>query len=153
MSSGGAKKSTAKSRPAGPESSAGGTDGGAAAASKADAPAAAGAERRQHARVQTAIPFRIVNTSGREESFRLVDLSECGARIQVRTAIPPMTRIQVALVLPGRRIGLTKDVRVETSGVVVWCHPTEDAFDTGVFFSDLTTEHRGLLRGLVHAAS
>jgi hypothetical protein len=118
----------------------------------------AGPERRRHprveaSRVETRIPFRIIDESGRDESFRLVDLSECGARIQVRTAIPPMTRIQVSLVLPGARVGRDGDARVDTSGVVVWCHPTEDTYDTGVFFPDLREEERHLLRDLVRRSS
>jgi hypothetical protein len=112
-----------------------------------------GAERRRHPRVAARVPFRIVNEAGRDEPFRLVDLSECGARIQVRTAIPPMTRIQVALVLPAARLGLEEDVRVDTAGVVVWCHPTEDTYDTGVFFPDLVEEQRRLLRDLVRSSS
>jgi hypothetical protein len=104
--------------------------------------------------VATSVPFRIVNEAGREESFDLVDLSESGARIRCSHSIPPMTRIQVALLLPGRRVGLGKDVRVDTAGVVVWCHRGSDGrYDTGVFFPDLQGEERLLLRTLVHASA
>jgi hypothetical protein len=112
-----------------------------------------GAERRQHPRVAARVPFRIVNQAGRDEAFRLVDLSECGARIQVKNAIPAMTRIQVALFLPGSRMGGDEELRVDTAGVVVWCHPTEDFYDTGVFFPDLRETERLLLRDLVRKSS
>jgi hypothetical protein len=116
---------------------------------KAVAAGKTGADRRKHPRVPapSPVPFRIIDEAGHDESFRLVDLSECGARIQVRTAIPPMTRIQVALMLHDG------GARVDTSGVVVWCHPTEDAYDTGVFFPDLGEEERRLLRDLVRRSS
>jgi hypothetical protein len=107
-------------------------------------------ERRQHRRVRAALPFRIVNEAGREEPFRLLDLSECGARIQCRHAVPPMTRIQVALVVPAPRAGREEDVRLDTTGVVVWCHSVgEGAYDTGVFFPELEAEQRDLLRAIV----
>jgi hypothetical protein len=116
-------------------------------------PARAGEDRRRHPRVAAVLPFRIVNEAGQEEPFRLLDLSESGARIQCGHAVPPMTRIQVRLVLPGRRVGLDRDVRVDTAGVIVWSHRTGDqAYDTGVFFPDLEEEQRGLLRTLVRAA-
>ena len=125
-------------------------------------------ERRRHRRIATAVPFKIVNEAGQEEPFDLVDLSESGARIRCSHAVPPMTRIQVALLLPGRKLGLAKDVRVDTSGVVVWSHrasaaerpatkasrlsASEGGYDTGVFFPDLEDEQRSLLRTLVNAA-
>jgi PilZ domain-containing protein len=112
----------------------------------------AGAERRKHPRVTASFPLKIVNEAGREEPFHLLDLSECGARIQCSHAVPPMTRIQVALQLPGKGVGLGKGVRVDTSGVIVWCHRISDGqYDTGVFFPDLEEEQRGLLRALVQA--
>lgn len=111
-----------------------------------------GAERRQHKRVTAALPLKIVNEAGKEEAFTLVDLSEAGARIQCSHAVAPMTRIQVALYLPGKGVGLEKQVRVNTAGVIVWCHRVGDGrFDTGVFFADLEEEQRGLLRALVQA--
>jgi hypothetical protein len=113
---------------------------------------AKGAERRQHKRVPAGFPLKIVNEAGQEETFRLLDLSECGARIHCAHSVPPMTRIQVALTLPGKGLGLRKDVRVDTTGVIVWCHRLNDAeYDTGVFFPDLQDEQRGMLRALVLA--
>src|SRR5439155_1604323 len=64
----------------------------------------AGSERRKHARVETKIPFRLLS-GGQEEAFDLVDLSEAGVRIRCRRSLGAMTRIQVAMVLPGKRIG------------------------------------------------
>jgi hypothetical protein len=94
-----------------------------------------------------------MDSAGHEEPFQLVDLSECGARIHCRKAVPPMTRIQVALLLPGKGVGLTQNVRVDTTGVIVWCHRTQEgSFDTGVFFPDLEDEQRGILRSLVQAS-
>ena len=96
-------------------------------------PAKDGSERRRHARVQTAVPFRLLS-SGKEEAFDLIDLSEAGVRIRCHRPLGAMTRIQVAMVLPGKRVGASSDVRFETTGVVVWSHKQESIFDTGVFF-------------------
>jgi hypothetical protein len=108
------------------------------------------AERRRHARVPGGVPFRL-RTEDHEEGFDLVDLSESGVRIRCRRAIPAMTRIQVSLVLPARRVGGAHgDVQLDTTGVVVWSHRAEgETFDTGVFFSDLDDRQRGLLRSFV----
>jgi len=111
-----------------------------------DAPA--GSERRKHARVETKIPFRLLS-GGQEEAFDLVDLSEAGVRIRCRRSLGAMTRIQVAMVLPGKRIGASSDVRFETTGVVVWSHKLETTYDTGVFFPELDDRQRGLLRTFV----
>jgi hypothetical protein len=108
------------------------------------------AERRRHDRVPTELPFRL-KADGAEEVFDLVDLSESGVRIRCRRSIPAMTRIQVSLVLPGRRVGGgAGDVRLDTTGVVVWSHRAENhTFDTGVFFAELDERQRGLLRSFV----
>lgn len=107
------------------------------------------AERRRHERVPAGLPFRL-KADGRDEAFDLVDLSESGVRIRCKRALAPMTRVQVSLVLPGQRIGASGDVRLETTGVVVWSHRSDpQAFDTGVFFSELDERQRGLLRAYV----
>jgi hypothetical protein len=108
------------------------------------------AERRRHARVTSAVPFRLL-TEGREEPFDLIDLSESGVRIRCPHAMPPMTRIRVSMVLPGQRIGAASDVRFDTTGVVVWSHRQAgaSAFDLGVFFSELDDRQRNLLRAFV----
>lgn len=109
-----------------------------------------GNERRRHPRVPAALPFRLVSESGQEESFDLVDLSESGARIQCHHAITAMTRIRVAMVIPSQHVGTEEDVRLDTTGVVVWSHPIQDGlYDTGVFFPDLEAHERGLLHAFV----
>ncbi len=109
-----------------------------------------GNERRRHPRVPAALPFRLVSEAGEEESFDLVDLSESGARIKCHHAIPAMTRIRVALVLPSQYLEADVDVRVDTTGVVVWSHPLENGlYDTGVFFSELEEDERGMLHSFV----
>ncbi len=112
-----------------------------------------GNERRRHQRVRAEVPLRLLNEQGDEEPFELVDLSESGARITCRHPINAMTRIRVAMLLPGRAVGHDGDVRLDTTGVVVWSHRAEDGrYDTGVFFSDLEDEQRGLLQAFVDAA-
>ena len=107
-----------------------------------------GAERRKHTRVQTAVPFRLV-THGKEEAFDLIDLSESGVRIRCHKPLGAMTRIQVAMVLPGKALGASADVRFETTGVVVWSHKQDSIYDTGVFFPEMDERQRGLLRTFV----
>ena len=107
-----------------------------------------GSERRKHARVPTGVALRLMS-HGKEEAFDLIDLSESGVRIRCHRALAAMTRIQVAMVLPGKRVGASSDVRFETTGVVVWSHKQESIFDTGVFFPEMDERQRGLLRTFV----
>jgi hypothetical protein len=116
-------------------------------------PAGAGAERRRHARVDVKSPgngpFRL-RADGAEQSFELMDLSESGVRIRSQSALGPMTRIHVAMMLPGARVGAASDVRFETTGVVVWSHrQSPTSFDTGVFFPELDDRQRAFLRTFV----
>jgi hypothetical protein len=111
-----------------------------------------GDERRKHPRIPTDLPFRLVDGEGREESFDLQDLSESGARIRCGHAIPAMTRVQVALILPAERVGRKDDVRVDTQGVIVWSHKSDDGrYDTGVFFPDLDMPQRRIIHTFIHA--
>lgn len=111
-------------------------------------------ERRQHPRIAADLPFRFVNEQGEEEAFDLVDLSESGARIKCARHLGAMTRVQVGMVLPGRFLGTDEDVRLETTGVVVWSHPVEGGrFDTGVFFAELDEDQRAVLRSFVQASA
>ena len=112
-----------------------------------------GHERRRHHRVSADLPFRLVNEQGDEETFDLVDLSESGARITCGHPISAMTRIRVAMVLPGRLVGQEDDVRLATTGVVVWSHRVEDdVYDTGVFFPELDPASSDLLQAYVMSA-
>jgi hypothetical protein len=112
-----------------------------------------GNERRRHPRVQAEIPFRLVGEGGKEEPFDLVDLSEAGARITCDRPITAMTRIRVAMVLPGPPLGRGEaPVTVDTTGVVVWSHRVEGGrYDTGVFFSELEDGQREILQTFVDA--
>ena len=108
-----------------------------------------GAERRRHARVPAAIPFQL-STQGQQEAFDLIDLSESGVRIRCGRSLAAMTRIQVNMTLPAKRVGAKADAKIETMGIVVWSHRLDPkAFDTGVFFSDLDDRQRGVLRAFV----
>jgi hypothetical protein len=108
-----------------------------------------GAERRAAERVPADVPFRLVS-GGKADSFDLVDLSESGVRIRCHASMAPMTKIQVAMVLPAVRVGASSDVQFQTTGVVVWSHKTgPGTFDTGVFFSEMDDRQRHLLRSFV----
>ncbi len=113
-------------------------------------------ERRQSPRV--AVPEHgsctIRDDQGAERAFDLVDLSECGARLHCGAAIGAMTRIHVAMQLPGERVGRDADAAIETVGVVVWSHRLEDdVYDTGVFFPELDEESAALLQAYVLSAA
>ncbi len=111
-------------------------------------------ERRQHPRVTASFPCALVNASGQEESFDLVDLSEAGARLTCASHIPPMTRIRVALVLPRDRVKRPQNTPLETEGVVVWSHRGDGGrYDTGVFFPALDEDQRALLRAYVFSSA
>ena len=107
-------------------------------------------ERRVHQRVAGNVPCVLRTSSGKDESFDLIDLSESGARIRCGQPLPAMTEIAVNLELPGGRVGEDGDVVLETRGVVVWSHPLGDGrFDTGVFFPELDDANRAMLRAYV----
>ena len=111
-------------------------------------------KRRKHQRVPAQGPGTLVGTDGAERSFELIDLSESGARLRCAAAIDAMTRVKVVLFLPGERLGHTEDARLETTGVVVWSHETDDAsFDTGVFFPELDDDSASMLRSFVATAA
>jgi hypothetical protein len=110
-------------------------------------------ERRKHRRVEASLSCRLVNAAGKEEGFDLLDLSESGARLQCASALAPMTRIRVVMVLPGERLKRQENVPLETEGVVVWSHRVEGgSYDTGVFFPVLDDDQRALLRAYVFSA-
>jgi len=113
-----------------------------------------GDERRRHHRVRADLPFRLVDERGKEESFDLIDLSESGARIRCAHAIGAMTRVRVNVLIPGRYVDRPEDVRLVTTGVVVWSHRGEDGrYDTGVFFSELEEGQREVLHAFVRASA
>src|SRR5688572_27522923 len=85
------------------------------------------AERRKHKRVNASFPCVLVGPDMQEEHFDLVDLSESGVRLRCARALPAMTQIQVAMTLPGGRVGRPKDARLSTRGVVVWSHKAAGA--------------------------
>ncbi len=113
-------------------------------------------ERRKHPRVPALLtgPCTIRRDDGSETAFELQDLSECGARLVCEAAIGAMTRIHVAMRLPGDRVGRDDDTTVETIGVVVWSHQTDEGgYDTGVFFPELDDDSASLLRSYVATAA
>jgi c-di-GMP-binding flagellar brake protein YcgR len=115
------------------------------------------AERRRHTRVSAPIPCRLLS-DGKEQAFDLVDLSESGVRIRCPHALPPMTRLGVSMILPGKKIGASSDLRFDTTGVVVWSHKQGGAgqamaYDVGLFFSELDDRQRNLLRAFVGSSA
>jgi PilZ domain len=120
-------------------------------------------ERRKHARVPAAFPCVMMGPDRKHESFDVLDLSESGVRMRCARSLAPMTQIQVSLELPAARTGRPRDVKLMTRGVVVWSHrearragakgePAEAAYDTGVFFPELTGEQRAMLLLFVASA-
>ncbi len=121
-------------------------------------------ERRTNQRVAAQGPCTIRDADGTERPFELIDLSESGARLRCSDPIGAMTRIHVAMNLPGPRIGQDADIQLETVGVIVWSHRTaapadapqgEDGafYDTGVFFPELSEESAALLQAYVLSAA
>ena len=75
-------------------------------------------QRRKSQRVAAQGPCTIRDPDGTEHAFELVDLSECGARLRCEVPIGAMTRIHVAMRLPGDRVGQEADASLETAGVI-----------------------------------
>lgn len=111
-----------------------------------------GAERRSHKRVPGPFPCMLLGADKKEERFEIIDLSESGVRMRCARALAPMTEVRVALQLPGPRVGLKQDARVETRGVVVWSHKGAAGYDTGVFFPEVSRDQRAMLLAYVLSA-
>lgn len=106
-------------------------------------------ERRRHPRVGGPVPCLLRDDTGVESSFELLDLSESGVRLRSARSLAAMTQVGIELVLPARRLGSPKDIRLVTRGVVVWCHEVKPGtFDTGVFFPQLADTDRRTLKAL-----
>ncbi|MFM8385855.1 MAG: PilZ domain-containing protein [Planctomycetia bacterium] len=113
------------------------------------------AERRKHRRVHASLPCLMRGPDRRHEPFDLLDLSESGLRMRCARPLAPMTQVEVDIELPAARIGRDKDVLLRLRGVVVWSRRSPapagaqtvpvQAWDTGVFFPELTRDQVALL--------
>jgi len=94
-------------------------------------------ERRQHPRIQQALPLRIA-ADGYQFVTNTENVSCVGAYCHLDKYIPPFTKIAVKIILPVKVSDRTKDMNVECNGVVV---RTDDekkgGFNIAVFFNEI----------------
>lgn len=89
-------------------------------------------ERRSHPRLITALPLRI-KTAEFDITTSTRDISCVGAYCQIDKYLPPMTKLDIAMVLNNQPAG----VRVKCKGVVVRSEPNENKFNIAIFFNDI----------------
>ena len=105
------------------------------------------AERRRSPRVETRLPLSLGDPSA-ELLTTTQNVSASGAYCTVRKFLPPMTRLQVRMELPGDG----RPHPIECEGVVVRVEPPEPVvrrtnYRIAIFFSDLSERDRA---GLSH---
>jgi hypothetical protein len=108
------------------------------------------AERRRHPRVHADLPLRLTFKDHTVET-RILDLSTSGIRFATPDSLPVMSRVQIALELPGRAGGGAADPLAIT-GVVVRCDRTPaggSQFDTAIYFEQLSGTARTRLEHFV----
>jgi len=105
-------------------------------------------ERRSHPRVKADIAGHILHAEA-EETFTIktFNISRAGLYCCIARYVPPMTQLHIAMILPLRTNGRTRNELLEFEGVVVRTEPQEKRPDTtdyriAVFFSGL--EGKGL---------
>ena len=100
-------------------------------------------ERRRHPRVRADAPLQLTLKDGTVET-RIRDLSSSGIRFPAPSAMPLLSRVQIALELPDAAGGKAREFLAIT-GVVVRCDKTLSApapYDTAIYFQDLSDQAR-----------
>lgn len=115
------------------------------------------AERRKSPRVEADLPLRLT-LGGRTVETRIHDLSSSGIRFGTPDKLPLLSRVQIALELPGGRDG-KGSTPIAIAGVVVRCDRAEGTkgrggggaaiYDTAIFFESLPEGARALLSKFV----
>jgi len=113
-------------------------------------------ERRSHPRVPVDLPLQLT-LRDRTVTTRILDLSGSGIRFSAPKPLPLLSRVQLAIQLPERiEGGVTTPLAI--TGVVVRCDQTgetrtesagPDAFDTAIYFEDLSEAARSQLSQFV----
>lgn len=99
--------------------------------------------RRQHARAPYVAPVRVRVADGGHVDGRTEDLSEGGALVVTRVAIPTDRPVSIRLPLPG-------DGRVvEITGIVRWSKERRDVYASGLEFVGLGDDAKNAVRSYV----
>jgi len=100
-------------------------------------------ERRRHPRVRSDAPLQLT-LKDRTVETRIRDLSSSGIRFPAPAAMPLLSRVQIALELPGAEGSKTRDF-LSITGVVVRCDkalPGDAPYDTAIYFENLSEQAR-----------
>ena len=105
-----------------------------------------GAERRQHPRLEYAVPVKISGVDA-DIVTETANISCSGALCRIGKYLAPMTKLMVHLLLPLRKGAKTITKRVHCGGVVVRAQsaPQEDFFYTAIFFNDIKPRDSAVL--------
>jgi len=97
-------------------------------------------ERRKHPRIHVDLPLRLT-VQDRTVETHIRDLSTSGIRFRSPSALPLMSRVQIALELPETQEGRAASALAIT-GVVVRSDESESkgklAYDTAIYFEDIS---------------
>ncbi len=102
----------------------------------------AGAERREHPRVNHDFPVKIA-ANGYDFITTTRNVSCVGAYCHIEKYIPPFTKIMVKLTLPLAVKRTSKNCTVECKGVVVRTEDeNEGGFNVAIFFNTIGNQER-----------
>jgi len=117
-------------------------------------------ERRSHPRISVDLPLQLT-WRDRTVTTRILDLSGSGIRFRAPDPMPLLSRVQLAIQLPGRIDG-GASTPLAITGVVVRCDeaekkraagPPAGVFDTAIYFEDLSEAARSQLSQFVSSRS
>ena len=114
-------------------------------------------ERRKNLRARKNIPLKLADT-GFDVITETVDISSSGAYCRVTRNLPPMSKIEVVLLVPGKDDEAeTKKIRCK--GVVVRVEPAiiKDAdrahYNIAIFFTDISKKDQKTVEDYVASGS
>ncbi|MFH0754750.1 MAG: PilZ domain-containing protein [Candidatus Omnitrophota bacterium] len=95
-------------------------------------------EKRRQPRVDNCLPVKLFSGDA-DVVTETKNISSSGVYCRVSTYLEPMTKIQVMLMLPVRKMGKVSTKKVVCGGVVVRTEniPGKNEFNTAVFFNDI----------------
>lgn len=98
-------------------------------------------ERRISARLVDSFSFNI-GFSGYDVTASVINISASGLLCRTSRELPVMSKIEMALVLPGRAASSARPETIKINGVVVRNETDERGVRAAIFFLDMSPTHR-----------
>lgn len=106
-------------------------------------------ERRKSPRIDTVVPIKLSDQEF-DALTETCNISATGAYCPMTTALEPMTKLNVVILLPVKKNNGKKDIKkISCTGVVVRCQKTADnpkyPFRIAIYFNDLKDQQKKTL--------